>query len=67
MDILLTEKSWDNSVSIVSDYRMTGVQSLADARILPVASVFRPDLRPTQPSIQSVPGIVLPVVSVARV
>jgi hypothetical protein len=29
--------------------------------------VFRPDLRPTQPSIQSVPGIVLPVVSVARV
>jgi hypothetical protein len=50
-----------SSVSIVSDYglddRAIGVRSPADAKdFVPLTSVSRPALRPTQPPVQWVPG-----------
>jgi hypothetical protein len=45
-----------SSVSIVSDYRLdvwaTAVRSLRDARVFPLAPVFRPALRPSEPPFQ---------------
>jgi hypothetical protein len=55
------QRSRGSSVSIMSDYRlddrMIGVQSLVEAKDFSLASVSRPALRPTQPPIQWVPGV----------
>jgi hypothetical protein len=52
------------SVSIVSDYGLDdwaiGVRSPAGQRIFPLSSVSRPALRPTQPPVQWVPGVLFP-------
>jgi hypothetical protein len=57
-------RSHVSSGSIVSDYglddRAIGVRSPAGQRIFPLASVSRPALRPTQPPIQWVPGVLSP-------
>jgi hypothetical protein len=48
----------------VSDYglddRAIGVRSPAGQRIFPLVSVSRPALRPTQPPVQWVPGVLSP-------
>jgi hypothetical protein len=48
-----------SSVSIVSDYGLDDHGSIPGGvkRIFPLASVSRPAVRPTQPPIQWVPGI----------
>jgi hypothetical protein len=62
-------RSRGSSVSIVSDYglddRVIGVRSPAGAKDFPLASVSRPVLRPTQPPIQWLPGVLSPGQSAA--
>jgi hypothetical protein len=59
-----------SSGSIVSDYglddRAIGVRSPAGQSIFPLASVSRPALRPTQPPVQWVPGVLSPGVKRGR-
>jgi hypothetical protein len=54
----------------VSDYwlddRAIGVRSPAGQRTFPLASVSRPALRPTQPPVQWVPGVISPEVKRGR-
>jgi hypothetical protein len=49
-----------SSVSIVADYRLGDQRSVFDSRQeqrnFPLTSMARPDLRPTQPPVQWVPG-----------
>jgi hypothetical protein len=59
---------WDrsrvSSGSIVSDYGLmtgrSGFDPRQGQRIFPLASVSRPALRPTQPPVQWVPGVLSP-------
>jgi hypothetical protein len=55
-------KSFGSSVSIVSDYRLEDRDSILarDKGFFPLASVSRPALRPTQPPVQWVPGVLSP-------
>jgi hypothetical protein len=59
-----------SSVSIVSDYGLDdwaiGVRSPAEAKDFPLTSVSRPALRPAQPPVQWVPGILSPGVKRGR-
>jgi hypothetical protein len=54
------EGNRDSSVSIVSEYRLDG-RGLIPGRgkgFFPLASVSRPALRPSQPRVQWVPGVI---------
>jgi hypothetical protein len=56
-NIYAVSLTWDNSVSIVSGYglddRAIKVRSPAEAKgYFPLASVYKPALRPTQPPVQ---------------
>jgi hypothetical protein len=54
---------WGSLVSIVSDYRLdraTGFDSRQRQRIFPLTSVSKPVLRPTQPPVRWVPGVLSP-------
>jgi hypothetical protein len=57
-------RSRGSSVSMVSGYglddRMIGVRTRQGQRIFPLTSVSRPALRPTQPPVQWVPGVLSP-------
>jgi hypothetical protein len=59
-----SEGSRVSSGSIVSDYglddRAIGVRTPAGQRIFPLTSVSRPALRPTQPPVQWIPGVLSP-------
>jgi hypothetical protein len=61
-------RSWGSSVTIVSDYglddQVIGVRAPQGQRIFPLTSVSRPALRPTQPPVQWVPGVLCPGQSV---
>jgi hypothetical protein len=60
--------SWSSSVSIVSDYGQGDRGSIPgrSERIFPLAFVSRPALRPTQPPVQCVPGLLSPGVKCGR-
>jgi hypothetical protein len=71
MDNYLTKytysMSWCSSVSIVSDYGLDDRGSIPGRdRIFPLASVSRPALRPTEPPVQWVLGVLSPGVKRGR-
>jgi hypothetical protein len=54
--------SWVTSVTIMSDYRLDNRSSIPGRgkRFFSLAAVSKSDLRPTQPPVQWVPGVLSP-------